>query len=405
MRPPRDGRRRRAREAPARRVRHAARQVVRRRRGALRGRVAEGRPRRAFMRDTLILVLDEPTSALDPQAEFELFARLRELSHGRTAVYISHRFSTVRQADRILFLERGRVVEEGSHDELIALGASICAAVHAPGVGLHGSADPGSPWRSTSEDAVAAFAGAGGGRRGRWLEAASGAVAWRRPGLVGFEAKGGRLARPSVRRPRTLQRQRRGPVRSRAARRPAAELQAPSPARRSKPSWSPATSARRAGKLRRWNGVRPCSRISGAMVARGIAGVVLPGAVPRVSHGQQRIIRSRTVFATTDAQEITSSGRRHRRSPYGPTCCSKPSHAQAVDEDVVVGAELGDGPAHREVGGVVDVQPVDLDDRGRAHADRDRTPAHDRRQRLALGGRQGLRVTDAQGSACSWAAG
>ncbi len=77
---------------------------------------------RAFMRDARILVLDEPTSALDAQAEYELFERLRRLSAGRTAVYISHRFSTVRQADRILFFERGRLVEEGTHDELMALG-------------------------------------------------------------------------------------------------------------------------------------------------------------------------------------------------------------------------------------------------------------------------------------------
>ena len=77
---------------------------------------------RAFMRDARILVLDEPTSALDAQAEFELFARLRRLAHGRTAIYISHRFSTVRQADRILFLEHAQLVEQGTHDELMALG-------------------------------------------------------------------------------------------------------------------------------------------------------------------------------------------------------------------------------------------------------------------------------------------
>jgi ATP-binding cassette subfamily B protein len=77
---------------------------------------------RAFMRDARILLLDEPTSALDAQAEFELFARLRSLARGRTAIYISHRFSTVRQADRILFLEHGRLVEQGTHEELMALG-------------------------------------------------------------------------------------------------------------------------------------------------------------------------------------------------------------------------------------------------------------------------------------------
>ncbi len=76
---------------------------------------------RAFMRDARILLLDEPTSALDAQAEYELFERLRSLTEGRTAVYISHRFSTVRRADRILFLEHGQLVEEGTHEELMRL--------------------------------------------------------------------------------------------------------------------------------------------------------------------------------------------------------------------------------------------------------------------------------------------
>ena len=77
---------------------------------------------RAFMReDARILLLDEPTSALDAQAEFDLFERLQSLTHGRTAVYISHRFSTVRRADRIIFLEHGRLVEEGTHEELMRL--------------------------------------------------------------------------------------------------------------------------------------------------------------------------------------------------------------------------------------------------------------------------------------------
>jgi len=78
---------------------------------------------RSFMReDAKILLLDEPTSALDAQAEYDLFERLRTLTHGRTAVYISHRFSTVRRADRIVFLEQGQLVEEGTHAELMALG-------------------------------------------------------------------------------------------------------------------------------------------------------------------------------------------------------------------------------------------------------------------------------------------
>jgi len=76
---------------------------------------------RAFMRPARILLLDEPTSALDAQAEFDLFERLQALTEGRTAVYISHRFSTVRRADRILFLEHGRLVEDGTHEALIAL--------------------------------------------------------------------------------------------------------------------------------------------------------------------------------------------------------------------------------------------------------------------------------------------
>jgi ATP-binding cassette subfamily B protein len=76
---------------------------------------------RAFIRDAPILVLDEPTSALDAQAEHDLFARLRKLAEGRTTLYISHRFSTVRQADRILLLELGKLVEHGSHEELMAL--------------------------------------------------------------------------------------------------------------------------------------------------------------------------------------------------------------------------------------------------------------------------------------------
>ena len=78
---------------------------------------------RSFMReDARILLLDEPTSALDAQAEYDLFERLRSLTRGRTAVYISHRFSTVRRADRIVFLEHGRLVEEGTHEELMRLG-------------------------------------------------------------------------------------------------------------------------------------------------------------------------------------------------------------------------------------------------------------------------------------------
>ncbi|MDQ2654149.1 MAG: ABC transporter ATP-binding protein/permease [Chloroflexota bacterium] len=77
---------------------------------------------RAFMRDAQILILDEPTAALDAQAEHDLFARIKDLTRGKMALYISHRFSTVRMADRILFLENGRLVEQGTHDELMLQG-------------------------------------------------------------------------------------------------------------------------------------------------------------------------------------------------------------------------------------------------------------------------------------------
>ena len=77
---------------------------------------------RAFMREAQILILDEPSAALDARAEFELFTRLRQLAAGRTAIFISHRFSTVRQADRILVFEQGALIESGTHEELLELG-------------------------------------------------------------------------------------------------------------------------------------------------------------------------------------------------------------------------------------------------------------------------------------------
>lgn len=76
---------------------------------------------RAFMRNAPVLILDEPTSALDAQAEYEVFKKFRALTAQKTALFISHRFSTVRLADRIFVLEQGQIIESGSHEELLKL--------------------------------------------------------------------------------------------------------------------------------------------------------------------------------------------------------------------------------------------------------------------------------------------
>lgn len=76
---------------------------------------------RAFFRDSNIVVLDEPTSSLDPLAEADLFRNFRHLLEGRSAILISHRFSTVQMADRIYVLDKGRIIEEGSHVDLLRL--------------------------------------------------------------------------------------------------------------------------------------------------------------------------------------------------------------------------------------------------------------------------------------------
>jgi ATP-binding cassette subfamily B protein len=77
---------------------------------------------RAYLRDAQVLILDEPTASLDARSEFEVFQRFANLTLGKTALFISHRFSTVRMADRIVVLEKGKIAEDGSHDTLTSLG-------------------------------------------------------------------------------------------------------------------------------------------------------------------------------------------------------------------------------------------------------------------------------------------
>lgn len=77
---------------------------------------------RAYMRDAQLLILDEPTATLDARAEYEVFLRFAELTRGRMSVLISHRFSTVRMADRILVLSGGAITEQGTHRELVDQG-------------------------------------------------------------------------------------------------------------------------------------------------------------------------------------------------------------------------------------------------------------------------------------------
>ena len=91
---------------------------------------------RAYLRDAQLLVLDEPTAALDARSEYEVFERFAELTAGKTALLISHRFSTVRMADRIVVLADGRIAEHGSHADLLRRGGEYADNVRAAGLQL-----------------------------------------------------------------------------------------------------------------------------------------------------------------------------------------------------------------------------------------------------------------------------
>jgi ATP-binding cassette subfamily B protein len=100
-------------------------------------RIALARAMAAVGAGARVLVLDEPTAHLDVRAEADLYDRFLDLTQGLTSIVISHRFSTVRRADRIVVLDGGRIVEDGSHDELVAAAGRYATLFHAQAMRYH----------------------------------------------------------------------------------------------------------------------------------------------------------------------------------------------------------------------------------------------------------------------------
>jgi ATP-binding cassette subfamily B protein len=94
---------------------------------------------RAYFRDAPMLILDEPTASLDPRGEYEVFQQVRRLAEGRTVVLVSHRFSSVRAADRIFVLKAGRIIEQGNHLALLAQEGLYSELFRLQAEGFHGS--------------------------------------------------------------------------------------------------------------------------------------------------------------------------------------------------------------------------------------------------------------------------
>ena len=85
---------------------------------------------RALYKDAPLIVLDEPTAALDPIAENKMYLKYNELTQNKTSIYISHRLSSTRFCDKIIFIDNGKIIEEGTHDELLALGGKYFEMFH-----------------------------------------------------------------------------------------------------------------------------------------------------------------------------------------------------------------------------------------------------------------------------------